>query len=119
MRVDGISTGNPATESGYAIRLRKWHNRGVAPIWEPSAAKHKIPQADAIHAMLHPTYVAHFGDEAVEEGQITLFIGHPHGQTKREIEVLVHEFPETGKTARIFHVMDLGPKFRRYREENP
>lgn len=68
--------------------------------------------------MLHATYVAELEDEAPPSGRIKLFIGHPHPQTDREIEVLVHEFPDTGETAIIFHAMELGPKFRRYREEH-
>lgn len=47
-----------------------------------------------------------------------LFIGPPHAQTEREIEVLVHENPATGREAVIFHAMPLGPKFRTYREEH-
>lgn len=47
-----------------------------------------------------------------------LYIGPAHAQTDRELEILVHEFPETGPEAIIFHAMDLGPKFRRLREES-
>ncbi|QJU55809.1 hypothetical protein SCB71_01930 [Herbiconiux sp. KACC 21604] len=47
-----------------------------------------------------------------------LFIGPPHGQTGREIEVLVNVYSD-GRQAVVFHAMPLGPKFRRYREENP
>ncbi|MDR6972157.1 hypothetical protein [Leifsonia shinshuensis] len=46
-----------------------------------------------------------------------LIIGHPHAQTDREIEVLVNVYDD-GREARVFHAMELGPKFRRYREEN-
>lgn len=41
----------------------------------------------------------------------------PHSQTDREIEVLVNVYDD-GREAVVFHAMELGPKFRRYREEN-
>lgn len=69
--------------------------------------------------LLYPNYTAVLADEKPSRGRIVLFIGNPHGQTDREVEILVHEFPETGEQAVIFHVMELGPKYRRYREEHP
>lgn len=69
--------------------------------------------------MLYATYVDVV--ESNQGGQVTLFIGPPHAQAlpDNEIEVLVQEFPGAGKEAIVFHVMPLGPKFRKYREENP
>ena len=49
---------------------------------------------------------------------VVLYIGHPHGQTEREVEILVRHFP-AGREALVFHAMPLGPKYRRYREEYP
>ena len=49
---------------------------------------------------------------------MTLYIGPPHAQTERELEVLVIRFTN-GREALIFHAMPLGPKYRRYREEFP
>lgn len=69
--------------------------------------------------MLHANYIAELVDEAPRTGRILLFIGKAHEQTDREVEILVHEFPETGQEAVIFHAMQLGPKYRRYREEHP
>ncbi len=51
-------------------------------------------------------------------GTVWLYIGHPHAQTDREIEVLVNVYAD-GREALVFHAMGLGPKFRQYREENP
>ena len=91
----------------------------MTPRWTGSTDRHGVPRGEQIHAMLHPTYVAELVDEQPETGHITLFIGHPHPQTDREVEILVHEFPDTGEEAVIFHAIPLGPKFRRYREEHP
>ncbi|AAT89213.1 hypothetical protein ATY41_08080 [Leifsonia xyli subsp. xyli] len=57
--------------------------------------------------------------EEPARGRIVLFIGCPHAQTEREVEILVHEYPDTGEQAEIFHVMELGAQFGRYREEHP
>ena len=56
--------------------------------------------------------------EKVDKGVVWLYVGHPHAQTDREIEVLVNVYSD-GREAVVFHAMDLGPKFTRYREENP
>lgn len=79
-----------------------------------------MSRADAIHALLHPTFSDVLQGEPGGEGQVRLFIGHPHAHAlpDDEIEVLVHEFPGTGREAIIFHLMRLGPKYRRYREEH-
>lgn len=92
----------------------------MAPQWSGSSGKHEISQTDAVHAILNATYTAVLEDE-VDEGHVTLFIGPRHAQAlpEDEIEILVHEFPGTNRQAVIFHVMPLGPKFRRYREEKP
>ena len=67
--------------------------------------------------MLHPIYQAELPGESLDDGTVRLIIGHPHAQTDREIEVLVNVYDD-GREARVFHAMELGPKFRRYREEN-
>ncbi len=49
-----------------------------------------------------------------------LFIGPQHAQTARELEIIVRVPKDgSGSEAVVFHVMELGPKFRRMREENP
>lgn len=94
----------------------------MAPRWADSAAKHAVSRADAVYAVLHATYTDDLIDEAAGPGVIRLFIGPRHAQALpvNEIEVLVREFPaDPGRQAVIFHVMPLGAKFRRYRQENP
>ena len=72
-----------------------------------------------MYAMLHATYVVDLaanGDGTVDR----LFIGPEHAQTARELEVIVQMAVDgSGREAQVFHVMALGPKFRRLREENP
>jgi hypothetical protein len=69
-------------------------------------------------AMLHPAYRAELPGESIDDGTVWLYIGQPHAQTDREIEILVNVYVG-GREAVVFHAMELGPKFRRYREENP
>lgn len=88
----------------------------MAPRWLGSSDKHDIPKGEQIHAILNATFTAELPGEA-REGRIMLFIGPSHAQTDRELEILVHEFPDTGQEAIVFHAMNLGPKFRRFREE--
>lgn len=89
----------------------------MAPIWKPSSGKHGIPRAEAINAILNASYTDVL-DDVTAEGYIRLYIGRPHPQSRRELEVLVQHFDD-GREAIVFHVMELGPKYRRYREENP
>lgn len=69
-------------------------------------------------AMVHATYRADLPGQSRDDGMVRLYIGHPHAQTDREIEILVNVYSD-GREAVIFHAMELGPKYRRYREENP
>lgn len=91
----------------------------MAPRWTESSDKHQVPRGDQIHAILNATYVAELADESRGSGRIILFIGPAHEQTGRELEILVQEFAGPGQEAVIFHAMELGPKYRRYREEHP
>jgi hypothetical protein len=68
-------------------------------------------------AMLHSNYRAELPDESIDDGVVWLYIGHPHAQTDREVEILVNVYPD-GREALVFHAMELGPKFRRRREES-
>ena len=68
--------------------------------------------------MVHATYQAELPNESFDDGVVTLYIGPQHPQTGREIEVLVNVYSD-GRESVVFHAMRLGPKFRRYREENP
>lgn len=70
-----------------------------------------------VYAIAHATFVDTIEDSGLRGGRIELYIGPEHGQTARELEVLVERFDD-GREAVIFHVMSLGPKFKRYREEH-
>lgn len=91
----------------------------MAPHWTESTGKHGVSRADAIYAMLHATYtrqLADLGDGTVDR----LYIGPEHAQTSRELEIIVNvAIDGSGREASVFHVMPLGPKFRKVREENP
>lgn len=77
--------------------------------WTSSAAKHRISQEDALHAMLNAT-----GSEEVSgarPGQTnTVYVGHPHAQTDRYIEVIVATWPPNNMV--IFHVNHLTDLYR-------
>lgn len=78
-------------------------------VWTPSAAKHHIPQADVLYAIGHAT-----GSEEVSgarPGQTnTVYVGHPHGQTDRYVEVIVATWPPDNLA--IFHAMPLSDLYR-------
>lgn len=90
----------------------------VGPRWTESSDRHGIARADQVYAIVHAKYSDLLADAGADDGQLWLYIGHPYGQTEREVEVLVRVYPG-GRPALIFHAMELGPKFRRYREEHP
>lgn len=90
----------------------------MTPRWAHSTAKHGIPRADQIYALVNATYKARVEADSLDGGQVWLYIGPPHAQTDREIEILVNVY-EDRREALVFHAMDLGPKCRRRREENP
>ncbi|MFG6278944.1 hypothetical protein [Microbacterium sp. 5K110] len=90
----------------------------MSPIWEESSRKHGVSQSDQVYAILHATYVATLPETGQRGGRVVLYIGPEHAQTSRELEVLVEDFGGVPE-ARVFHAMRLGPKLRRYREENP
>lgn len=62
----------------YTIRM------GVE--WTESAAKHGIPREDVLYAMMHHEATAEL--EADAEERTVVYVGHPHGQTDRYIEVI-------------------------------
>lgn len=76
--------------------------------WTPSADKHGIPREDALYAMM---YYAVSAEIDGEPGETTvLYIGHPHEQTDRYLEVIAAHIPP--RTILIFHVMPLTDMFR-------
>ena len=80
----------------------------VGIVFADIADRHGIARADALHAVTNA--------EAIEEvpgvpGEPTkVFVGHPHPQTDRYIEVIA-AFTRHGDI-RIFHVMELGDLYR-------
>lgn len=72
-----------------------------------SASKHRIPNTDAIHAMVNTEASAPIEGR---EGEVTrVFVGHPHSQTDRYIEVIVSQ---RGEDFVVFHVMPLSDLYR-------
>ncbi|NQX28858.1 hypothetical protein HQQ81_16030 [Microbacteriaceae bacterium VKM Ac-2854] len=65
-----------------------------------------------MYAILHATFIYDL------VGDVRLYIGPEHAQTERELEVLTRAPRKPGGEISVFHVMPLGPKFRRFREEN-
>lgn len=76
--------------------------------WTNSADKHGIPHADAIHAMTHAEVSAELKGRPAET--TILYIGHPHAQTDRYIEVIAAQ--RANRTIIIFHVMPLSDLYR-------
>lgn len=67
---------------------------------------------------MHATFVLTL--KVLPDGSIDrLYIGPEHAQTDRELEVIVNLWEDgSGRETTIFHVMPLGPKCRRLREES-
>lgn len=73
-----------------------------------SASKHGISNDDAAYAMMHPQGRAQI---AGEPGEVTMvYVGHPHEQTERYIEVIAALRPPRGIV--VFHVMPLSDLYR-------
>lgn len=91
----------------------------MVPRWTSSTEKHGIPRRDAVYAMAFATYIVDIADNG--DGTVDrLFIGPEHAQTNRELEVIVEvAVDDSGREAKVFHVMRLGPRFTKMREEHP
>lgn len=76
--------------------------------WTASAAKHDIPRDDALYAMTHAEATAELDGHPGET--TTVYVGHPHGQTDRYLEVIAAHRPP--HTIIIFHVMELTDLYR-------
>lgn len=80
----------------------------MAVTWKSSADRHGVPREDAAYAIAHHEISAEIN---AEPGETTMvYIGHPHGQTDRYIEVIAVLRPP--RTIEIFHVMPLTDLFR-------
>lgn len=89
--------------------LLLWEYLVLAIRYLTSAQKHGVVEADAIYAMAHA--------EGREEQQgrsgrtVWVFVGHPHAQTDRYIEVIAELAPPPGDVV-IFHAMPLTDLYR-------
>lgn len=84
-----------------------WYYFLMGVIWTKSSAKHGVSREDALWAMAHAE-----GSTAVEgnPGWLTkVWVGHPHPQTDRYIEVMG---ARRGDEFVIFHAMPLSDLYR-------
>lgn len=85
-----------------------WYSLCMPIEWTTSAGKHKVPREDVLYAIANAT-----GSEELQghPGETTtVYVGHPHGQTDRYIEVIVAVRPPA--TLTIFHAMPLTDLYR-------
>lgn len=76
--------------------------------WTTSADRHGIPREDALYAMANHEALAEL--EGRPEERTVVYVGHPHGQTDRYIEVIAaHREP---RTVVVFHAMELTDVYR-------
>ena len=81
---------------------------GVAIRFTKSAGRHNITQADALYALTHAV-----NTQPIEgrDGQPTrVFVGRPHAQSRRYIEVIA-AVTRTGDIV-VFHAMELTDVWR-------
>ena len=85
-----------------------WYTFLVEIVFTESAGRHGFTREDAIHAITNAVGSGEIEGHGGEETHA--FVGRPHPQADRYIEVLV------GKSARgdlrIFHVMELSDLYR-------
>ncbi|MEO7349147.1 MAG: hypothetical protein ABIW32_04730 [Terrimesophilobacter sp.] len=76
--------------------------------WTRSADKHGVSREDALYALTHYEVSAEIEGE---QGEKTIvYVGHPHEQTGRYLEVIAAHRPP--RSIVIFHVMPLSDMFR-------
>lgn len=80
----------------------------MAVEFTPSADRHGIPRADAIHAMLNAEGVQPVAGRPGRPAAV--YVGRPHPQTDRRIEVIA--WTEPPATVVIFHVMEVSDLYR-------
>lgn len=73
-----------------------------------SADKHRIPREDSLYAIMHAEASVQVEGEAGET--TTVYVGRPHGQTERYLEVIAAHRPP--RTIVIFHSMPLSDLYR-------
>lgn len=85
--------------------------------WTASSAKHGISRNDALYAMAH--FVGSEQISGYPGETTTVYVGHPHPQADRYIEVIAATRPP--RTITVFHVMPLSDLYRHLlpKEESP
>ncbi|WP_030013197.1 hypothetical protein [Curtobacterium sp. S6] len=78
-----------------------------------SADRHGIPRADTLYAMTHAEAVTEIDGFAGETTMV--YVGHPHGQTDRYLEVIAAHRPP--RQVVIFHSMPLTDLYRHLLQE--
>jgi hypothetical protein len=76
--------------------------------WTTSADQHGITRADALHAIQHAEGAVDLRGRTGETTRV--YVGRPHGQTDRYIEVIAAI--RAPQTITIFHVMPLSDLYR-------
>lgn len=80
----------------------------MAVEWTASADRHAIPREDVLHAIVNHDASVEVAGLAGE--RTVVYVGHPHEQTDRYIEVIAaHREP---RTMVIFHAMELTDLYR-------
>jgi hypothetical protein len=74
----------------------------------PSADRHGISRAAAVYAIIHAVGREVSGREG--RRLKVAYVGHPHAQTDRYIEIVVMEWEPRNVAG--FHAMDLSDNFR-------
>ncbi|MDO5618805.1 hypothetical protein [Kocuria sp.] len=70
--------------------------------------RHGIPRADTLHAMLNAEASAEVEGRPGETTMV--YVGHPHPQTDRWLEVIAAHRPP--RTITVFHSMPLTDQYR-------
>lgn len=83
--------------------------------WADSAAKHGIPREDVLYVMGNPETQIEQGAGKLPGEVVVLYIGHPHSQTERYVEVVALLNRRRGSIL-IFHAMPLRDMNRHHLE---
>ena len=98
----------PWIDSTLSVARLLWYALFMGVEWTSSADKHDIPREDALYAIGHAEGATQIDGHPGEV--TTVYVGHPHGQTDRYIEVIAAMRPP--RTLTIFHVMPLSDLYR-------
>ncbi len=105
--ISGHDLDAPRLSSLYCSRF-SCYTFGMGIEFTPSADRHGIPHADSLYAMTHAEASAEV--EGMPGETTMVYIGRPHGQTDRYLEVIAAHRPP--RTVVIFHSMELTDLYR-------